>query len=1215
MTDAPPRTTGVCGLVHPATKRYGLIFGLLLITVLALAVPAGAADVTIDASGSSALDISNISAAISAAGSSGTVILNPGTYYANGISLSYGYGITIRANASYGGTAANTIIDGMNAGSSIFVMPGGNVLRLDNLTLLNGHADNGGAIHKTGGTLAVTSVIFSGCTADTNGGAIDNDQGRLSIDASTFTGCSAGSNGGAIYHGGFGTITAINSSMFSECMAEYGNGGAIYNDNSMITAINSSMFSGCTAGYGSGGAIQNNGGTIESITASTFTGCTADNAGNGGAIGNIGQGNITFITSGIFSDCRAINGGNGGAIYNDGTHSNITSIASGVFSNCTTDAEGGAIYNADEGLITSIASGAFSNCTAGTAGGAIANENTAMIPSITSGTFSNCSAENGGYGGGIYNGMFSEITSITSSSFTGCTADGGGSGGAIFNGFTLGSIHFSRFYDNSASDGPAVSNGGASGTAAENNWWGSNSDPLSQVSASSPVTTSPWLVLNASAVPSSITLPGTSAIRMNLTNASDGTTITDTTSGGIFVPEGIPVAYSLSGVTGSLGPTQGNITTGANSTIFTPSSGGTALITVTVDGQQVTVPVQIGDACRDTVTLNSGGSIAGAVSDVCDDGTIILEPGTYQAHRITIEKNLTIRAAGGSTAADIVIDGMKEGDRIFTIMSGYTLALDNLTLHNGTAERGGAIYNLGTVSASSVAFSNCTANDGGAIYSNSGAVTITGSSFTGCTASHAGGVLYSTGGIITVTDSTFSSCTAPGGGAFNANSGTLIIISSTFTDCSATGGAGGAISAYNEVMTMNFSRIYHCNTGTAVVNAGGSSIIAENNWWGTNDGSAAFIGGEVDADPWLELGITADPASITTAQTSAVRANLTFDSSGYNTAGNGHVPDGIPVAYFLSGVTGSLAPEQGNVTTGANSTVFDPAATGTATITVTVDGENVPVTITVGAVPTTAPTTAPTTVPTTTTTTAVYATLSADNDDDTASVTPTKSQADTLPLMTVTVNIGGDSKAWQAIVTGMDLKDLIVTGTVQNGAGGNITAPPGIVYQYISLVPARYNTITKAVINFTVPQAWLDENHIAPGGIVLYHQTANGWVALPTTVLYTKDGTVYFSAQSDGFSLFAIAGTPGTTAPAAGVTVKKTGSQVQDLPQVTAIATRKPVAAETTAPPAPPVPATGFPFMTAALIIAGCVVLIGGGWYVRRWWIRRQNPALFRKYD
>jgi hypothetical protein len=223
-----------------------------------------------------------------------------------------------------------------------------------------------------------------------------------------------------------------------------------------------------------------------------------------------------------------------------------------------------------------------------------------------------------------------------------------------------------------------------------------------------------------------------------------------------------------------------------------------------------------------------------------------------------------------------------------------------------------------------------------------------------------------------------------------------------------------------------------------------------------------------------------------------------------------------------------------------------------------------------------------------------------------------------FPLMTVTVNIGGDSKAWQAIVTGTKLSELIVTGTVQPGSGNNLTAPPGTVYQFISLVPARYTSITKAVINFTVPQAWLDENHIAPGSIVLYHQTANGWEALPTTVLYTKDGTVYFSAQSTGFSLFAITGITGSVGSSAvSAPVATTGSFTGGQEPVrTAEVTKAPVKTQTTvSPPAPAAPSSGFPLMTVVLIGAGFIVLIGSGWYVRRWWIQRQNPALFREYD
>jgi hypothetical protein len=220
--------------------------------------------------------------------------------------------------------------------------------------------------------------------------------------------------------------------------------------------------------------------------------------------------------------------------------------------------------------------------------------------------------------------------------------------------------------------------------------------------------------------------------------------------------------------------------------------------------------------------------------------------------------------------------------------------------------------------------------------------------------------------------------------------------------------------------------------------------------------------------------------------------------------------------------------------------------------------------------------------------------------------------------MTVTVNIGGDSKAWQAVVTGTKLSDLIVTGTVQPGPGSNMTAPPGTVYQYISLVPARFTGITKAVIHFTVPQSWLDENHIDPKSIVMYHQTANGWEALPTMVLSTKDGTVYFSAESAGFSLFAIAGTPTVLTPPGVVTTQELVNAPAEREQVPApaVVAKAPVTAQTTAPLDPPkVPAGSSPIpVVPALIGLICIGLVGGGWYVRRWWIRRRNPALFEEF-
>jgi len=221
-----------------------------------------------------------------------------------------------------------------------------------------------------------------------------------------------------------------------------------------------------------------------------------------------------------------------------------------------------------------------------------------------------------------------------------------------------------------------------------------------------------------------------------------------------------------------------------------------------------------------------------------------------------------------------------------------------------------------------------------------------------------------------------------------------------------------------------------------------------------------------------------------------------------------------------------------------------------------------------------------------------------------------------IPLMTVTVNIGGDSKADRAVVTGTKLSELIVTGTEQHGPFGSCNPPAGSTFQYLSLEPARYGTITNAVINFTVPQSWLDANTIAPGSVVLYRMTPDCWKPLPTTFLFTKDGTAYFSAVSPGFSQFAIAGTPGAAAPQ--VTAAASQPVVADTqpPAMAAVAKAPPVS-QTTAPPAParaPAPSSPFP-LVPVLIGVCCLGLIGGGWYARRWWIRRQNPALFKEYD
>lgn len=596
------------------------------------------------------------------------------------------------------------------------------------------------------------------------------------------------------------------------------------------------------------------------------------------------------------------------------------------------------------------------------------------------------------------------------------------------------------------------------------------------------------------------------------------------------------------------------------------------------------------------------------------------------------------------------------------VMAGYSSFSDCSAPHAW----GGAIESRSPLLVTYSTFTRCSAIDGGALDFYDDGAMVAASTFTDCTATGNGGAMwYLDGGSLELADSTVTRCSAAmnggaiaadgdmyigsvsfngcsaggdGGAILSAFSGALTAVSSTFTGCSA-GGYGGAIHATGPLTitsssltgnsapdeggaiymsggstgTISFSRFYQntADHGPAIAVMG--DVNADNNWWGTNDGPAGQVHGWYHATPWLVLGITADPMALTLPETSYIRTNLTYDSDGTNTAGGGiYVPDAIPNIYAVVSGPGTVAPATVGSVNGAAQGTYVTTTAGTPTIAGTVDGQAVYITLNV-AQGTWTP--APTQVP---------------SDDDWpkvgtgasgggggGSAAPTGSSG--FPLMTVTVNIGGDSKAHQAIVTGTKISELIVTGTMQHNAGDNVTAPTGIVYQYISLVPARYNSITNAVINFTVPQEWLHGNSIAHSGIMLYRLTSNGWEALPTTFLYTKDGTAHFSAQSTGFSIFAIAGTQTVATPVATVTTPQDNTPQAEQTPAAAAVVKTTVTTQTTAPPAPaaPQPPAGsapVPVLPALLGLC-CVGLIGGGWYARRWWIRRQNPALFAEYD
>jgi PGF-pre-PGF domain-containing protein len=200
------------------------------------------------------------------------------------------------------------------------------------------------------------------------------------------------------------------------------------------------------------------------------------------------------------------------------------------------------------------------------------------------------------------------------------------------------------------------------------------------------------------------------------------------------------------------------------------------------------------------------------------------------------------------------------------------------------------------------------------------------------------------------------------------------------------------------------------------------------------------------------------------------------------------------------------------------------------------------------------------------------------------------------------VTVSGRSAVTRIAVTGTGTSGIIITATVLSAPPAGVPPVPGSVLEYVDLVPRRYTNITGATVTFSVPLAWLEEHRLSPADVVLYHYANATWTALPTTARATADGQVTFTATSPGFSLYAVAG------------IEKT--VVTPTPaETTSPATPAPTAEETTAVPATQQASPGLPLAAIAIGAGAVLVLIGGGVLIRRWWIHRQNPALFREYD
>jgi hypothetical protein len=268
--------------------------------------------------------------------------------------------------------------------------------------------------------------------------------------------------------------------------------------------------------------------------------------------------------------------------------------------------------------------------------------------------------------------------------------------------------------------------------------------------------------------------------------------------------------------------------------------------------------------------------------------------------------------SGGGSGSDPLNDVQSTGILLFSAAVGTTVS--NETLSGNDI----GIYNLSD--GATLNGNELTNNRYENIALDQGAATVMGNTITG--------------GNIGVLVVSFTGNTADSVGTVTSNT-----ITGTVTGISLLNQSGNT---FDPQLVAHFNRIV--GNGTGAANPTSGSADATDNWWGSNAGPGGAgsdtVSGTVTFNPWLVLGLSANPSSVNVGQTATLTADLTKNSAGQDTSALGTVPNGIATTFAAS--LGSVMPASTVTANGKATTTFSAGTVvGDANLSATVDNQTV----------------------------------------------------------------------------------------------------------------------------------------------------------------------------------------------------------------------------------------------------------------------------------